>query len=112
MADDPKNPIPAGTRPDREPSGPANTDRCAGGAGIPVDADRLRIDAEPTCGVYSAWYDPEGPIGRGRTRAAAVGDLIDLCDDDHRGPLLLESICALERALAKYLSTTNEGSMK
>lgn len=55
--------------------------------------DPLRI--EPDHIGWAAYWDPEGPIGRSsKSKAGALGDLIDQCDDDHRGPMLLDAIVA------------------
>lgn len=59
-------------------------------------SDPIRI--EPDYIGWAAYYDPEGPVGRGSSKEIALGDLIDQCDDDHCGPLLLGAIVA---ALAK-----------
>lgn len=59
--------------------------------------DPLKI--EPSYIGWDAYYDPEGPIGRGKTPQDALYELIVHClDDDHQERLLTGSIVA---ALAK-----------
>lgn len=56
-------------------------------------SDTLRIETD-YCG-FTAYYDPEGPIGRGKTREEALVDLLESCDNLHRTTLLAGSIVAL-----------------
>jgi GNAT superfamily N-acetyltransferase len=63
--------------------------------------DPLHIDTEPTCGVFSACYDPEGPVGHGESREAAVGALLAIIDSEHESSMLAGSIVALVDALAE-----------
>jgi hypothetical protein len=57
-------------------------------------SDPLRFTWESTPAVWACWWDPEGPCGYGKSREKALGALIESCDDDHFGPLLLEAIVA------------------
>jgi hypothetical protein len=63
--------------------------------GFALSYDPLHIDTEPTCGVYSACYDPEGPVGHGESREAAVGALLAIIDSEHESSMLAGSIVAL-----------------
>jgi hypothetical protein len=55
--------------------------------------DPLRI--EPDYMGFCAYYDPEGPVGRGKTKEDALHDLIIWCiEDDHMERLVMGSIVA------------------
>lgn len=57
-------------------------------------SDPLQFTYESMPALWLCYYDPEGPVGHGKTKAEALGDLFDMCDDDHGGPLLLGAIVA------------------
>lgn len=52
--------------------------------------DPLRIEADYI--GWAAYWDPEGPIGRGKTKERALLELFSLCDDHHREALLAGAI--------------------
>lgn len=55
--------------------------------------DPLKI--QPGYWGWDAYYDPEGPSGHGKTREAALIELIRACDDEIREKLLAGSIVAM-----------------
>lgn len=57
--------------------------------------DPLRFEPNPI-GEWGCYWDPEGPIGYGKTKAKALSDLIDQCDDadGHAQDMLAGAIVA------------------
>ena len=57
-------------------------------------SDPLQFSYQSTPDLWACYWDPEGPSGLGKTKEAALFDLLWMCDDDHRGMLLAGSIVA------------------
>lgn len=57
--------------------------------------DPLRFEPNPI-GEWGCYWDPEGPIGYGKTKAKALSDLFDQCDDadGHAQDMLAGAIVA------------------
>lgn len=50
-------------------------------------SDKLQIDYQGVLGEWSAYYDPEGIVGRGKTREDALIDLLEQTDEGWRKAL-------------------------
>lgn len=71
--------------------------------------DPLKFFYESTPAIWACYYDPEGPVGRSKSKTGALGDLIDQCDDDHRGALLLGAIVAAIEGDARVVAHPPSG---
>ena len=66
-----------------------------------MTADPVYFSWESTPALWRCCFDPEGPSGFGKTKEIALGELIDLCDNDRRGPHLLQALVAAIEKVTK-----------
>ena len=60
-------------------------------------SDPLRFEYQSTPAEWACYWNPEGPVGYGKTKEAALGNLMDFCDDEN-GPvdLMAAIVAAIE----------------
>jgi predicted RNase H-like HicB family nuclease len=56
--------------------------------------DPLQFEYHSTPDAWACYYDPEGPVGYGKTREKALEELYELCDHPHGEAMLWGSIVA------------------